>query len=94
MTHSPHCTLQGHLRRLQTFQSKSLMVGAAIGTSKEEKARVDALCKAGCNVILIDSKQGDSVAQIEMIRYIKSSFPQMEVIGGNVVTSTQVTGHK
>ena len=37
MTHSPHCTLQGHLRRLQTFQSKSLMVGAAIGTSKEER---------------------------------------------------------
>jgi len=86
----PSPAREGHLRRLQTYQSKSLMVGAAVGTSLEERPRVDALCSAGCNVILIDSKQGDSVQQAEMIRYIKTRYPQMEVIGGNAVTSTQV----
>lgn len=79
-----------HLHRMQNLSSKSLMVGAAVGTHEEEQERVDALCDAGCNVILIDSKQGDSKAQAQMIRYIKANYPQMEVIGGNVVTTAQV----
>jgi len=66
-----------------------LMVGAAIGTRPADRDRVRALAAAGTDVIVIDSSQGDSVFQLDMIKFIKSEFPSMQVIGGNVVTRLQ-----
>jgi len=66
-----------------------LMVGAAIGTRPADRDRVRALSAAGADVIVIDSSQGDSIFQLDMIRFIKSEFPSMQVIGGNVVTRLQ-----
>ncbi len=68
---------------------KQLMVGAAISTKDESKERLDELSKAGVNVIVIDSAQGNSVYQIEMIQYIKKKFPEIDIVGGNVVTEEQ-----
>ena len=44
---------------------------------------------AGVDVIIIDSAQGDSIYQVEMIRYSKATNPDLQVIAGNVVTQKQ-----
>jgi IMP dehydrogenase len=69
----------------------SLMVGAAVAAVVEDRPRVDALVNAGVDVIIVDSKQGDSRQQIDMIKYIKSTHGDVvDIIGGNAVTVTQI----
>jgi IMP dehydrogenase len=48
-----------------------------------------ALAKEGLDIVVIDSSQGDSTYQVEMIHWIKNRFPDLDVIGGNVVTRRQ-----
>jgi IMP dehydrogenase len=64
-----------------------LRVGAAVGTSPESLERVDALLKAGADVIVVDTSHGHSKGVIRTVREIKGAFPNCQVIAGNVATS-------
>ncbi|ARC54713.1 inosine-5'-monophosphate dehydrogenase [Candidatus Riesia sp. GBBU] len=63
-----------------------LRVGAAISSNSNNRIRVDKLVDAGIDVLLIDSSHGHSVHVINRIKDIKKIHPDLQIIGGNVVT--------
>ena len=63
-----------------------LRVGAAVGTGEDKMARVEALIKAGSDFIVLDSAHGHSRNIIQGIRDIKASYPDCQLIAGNVAT--------
>lgn len=67
-----------------------LCVGAAVGPLKDPLGRATALAKAGVDVICVDAAHGHSKGVIEAVRIIKKAFPNLPVIGGNVVTEEGV----
>jgi IMP dehydrogenase len=65
----------------------ALRVGAAVSTGADTLKRVEALREARVDVIVVDSAHGHSQGVLQMIRKIKSAWPEQQVIGGNIVTA-------
>ena len=65
----------------------ALRVGAAVGTGQDSDERVAALVQAGVDVIVVDTSHGFSKGVLERITRVKKMHPDMQVIGGNVVTA-------
>lgn len=63
-----------------------LRVGAAVGTGAETEERVDALIKAGVDVIVVDTAHGHSQGVLDRVAWVKKHYPQVDVIGGNIAT--------
>merc|ERR1719473_1979879 len=66
-----------------------LMVACAVGTRPEDRDRVTQLVEAGVDAVVVDSSQGDSNFQRDMLRWMKTTHPKLQIIGGNVVTKLQ-----
>jgi len=64
-----------------------LRVGAAVGVGSDTMDRVDALVKAGVDIITVDSAHGHSTGVIKQVKEIKDKYPDLDVIGGNIVTA-------
>ncbi len=64
-----------------------LRVGAAVGISVDREARVEALMKAGADVIIIDTAHGHSQTVMEAVRETKRLFPNCQLIAGNIATA-------
>ena len=63
-----------------------LLVGAAGGVGGDTEQRVEALVAAGVDVVVVDTAHGHSQAVVDRVAWVKKNFPQVQVIGGNIVT--------
>ena len=63
-----------------------LLVGAAVGVSKDTLLRTKALVEAGIDVLVVDSAHGHSQNIINTIKEIRKEYPSLDIIAGNIVT--------
>lgn len=64
-----------------------LRVGAAVGTGADTEERIAALVEAGVDVIVVDTAHGHSKGVLDRVRWVKQTYPDLQVIGGNVATA-------
>jgi len=65
---------------------EQLLVGAAVGVGGDTERRVEALVAAGVDVIIVDTAHGHSQGVLDRVNWVKKTYPQVQVIGGNIVT--------
>lgn len=64
-----------------------LRVGAAVGAGPGNEERIDALVKAGVDVLLIDSSHGHSEGVLQRVRETRTKYPSLPIVAGNVATA-------
>jgi len=64
-----------------------LLVGAAVGVTKDTLKRVDMLVKSHADVIVVDTAHGHSAGVISTVKEIRSKYPNLNIIAGNVATA-------
>lgn len=68
-----------------------LRVGAAVGVGESSLERVCALVEAGVDIVAVDSAHGHSQGVIDTVRMIRAEFPELDIVGGNIVTAQGAT---
>lgn len=64
-----------------------LRVGAAVGTGTETKERVAGLVQAGVDILVVDTAHGHAQGVLDTVKWIKTTYPSVQVIGGNIATA-------
>mgnify|MGYP002725580713 CR=1 FL=1 len=67
-------------------EHERLRCGAAVGVGEGTEERVDALVKAGVDVIVVDTAHGHSQGVLDRVAWVKKNYPEVQVIGGNIAT--------
>lgn len=64
-----------------------LRVGAAVGVGEGTEERVAALVEAGADLLVVDTAHGHAQGVLDRVKWVKTNFPRIEVVGGNVATA-------
>jgi IMP dehydrogenase len=64
-----------------------LRAGAAVGVGGDTDERVAALVEAGVDVLVVDTAHGHSAGVLNRVKWVKTRYPQVQVIGGNIATA-------
>lgn len=68
-------------------QNGRLIVGAGVGVGEDTLDRIAALVQAGVDIIGIDSAHGHSKGVLDKIAEIRKAYPELDIVGGNIVTA-------
>lgn len=68
-------------------QNGRLIVGAGVGVGEDTLTRIEALVQAGVDIVAIDSAHGHSKGVLDKISEIRKAYPNLDVVGGNIVTA-------
>lgn len=77
-TEKPNACRDSHAR---------LLVGAAVGTGNHSHERISALADAGVDVLVVDTAHGHSKGVLEQVQWVKTHYPDIQVVGGNIATA-------
>ena len=65
-----------------------LLAGAAVGVGEGTEERIEHLVEAGADVIVVDTAHGHAQGVLDRVQWVKRTFPQVQVIGGNIATAS------
>ena len=65
---------------------EQLLVGAAVGVGGDTEHRIELLVAAGVDVVIVDTAHGHSQGVLDRVAWVKKTFPDVQVIGGNIVS--------
>lgn len=68
-------------------QNGRLIVGAGVGVGEDTLDRIEALVQAGVDIVAIDSAHGHSKGVLDKISEIRKAYPDLDIVGGNIVTA-------
>lgn len=68
-------------------QNGRLIVGAGVGVGEDTLDRIAALVQAGVDIVAIDSAHGHSKGVLDKISEIRKTYPNLDIVGGNIVTA-------
>lgn len=78
------------IKKFQKENKLTTPIAASIGVKEEGMKRAEKLVEAGVQIITLDIAHGDSIMMLETLDYLKITFPNVDVIAGNVATSDGV----